>query len=207
MFGDGIEEPGYYAISLNGQTLVSSSNFGLSEATNFTVDNGILPKQSATPPTSTPAWTRLLTEEFDDGFGDFIEEGKEVLHKNAVFGRSGVTWIQVATASGEPFLSTRDIELDQQYSSFKVIVAYRTANLEEGQKFCLEYSPNTTDSWTRAGCWTSGVHCQNHVWSDLASVFRVRNIAMNSVRIRLILADGEYMDRLFIDRIKISAAL
>lgn len=204
--GDGIEDPGYYTITLNGQTLASNSNFGMSETTNFTIGY-FLPRQPASDPTSIATWRMLLVEDFDSGFGKFINEGREVLYKSSIFGRMGVAFIQVATASGEPYLSTNEIEMDEPYSKFKVVVTYRTANFEDGQSFCIEYSPNNASTWNRAKCWSSGVHFENGVWNDnVSSVFQIENQAadMNSLRIRLILTGGSYMNRVYIDSFQLS---
>jgi hypothetical protein len=206
-FGDGIEDPGYYTISLDGQPLASNSNFGSSESTNFTIDTAFSARQPASQPSSAPMWRTLLAEDFESGFGDFIHEGKEILHKSSIFGRRGVAFLQVATAYGQPSLSTEEIVMDNPYSNFEVSVSYRTANLDDG-KFCLEYSPNNSTSWNRAQCWRSGFHFENGVWNDDVSVvFQIQDVDVDSMRIRLILVDGVYMDRIFIDRVKVSGML
>lgn len=208
LFGDGIQEPGYYTISLNGEPLAHGSNFGSYETTNFTVNTGFLPRQdSVVEPANMPEWRTLLVEDFDDGFGEFMHDGSEISHKTSIFGRRGVAFIQVASRFGRPSLSTDQIEMDEPYSNFEVVVSYRTANLDDGQQFCLEYSPNNATTWNRAECWRNGFHFENGIWDDVAAVFQVQNDGMDSMRIRLILTDGTYMDRLFIDRVEVSGML
>ena len=64
-----------------------------------------------------------------------------------------------------------------------------------------------TTNWSRAVCWMSGFHFENRMWNDRVSgLFQVQD-DIDSLRIRLILADGNYMDRLFIDRVTISGML
>lgn len=207
-FGDGIQDPGYYTISLNGQPLASNANFGSYETTNFTIYNGFSPRQDpVSEPTPTPIRRTLLVEDFDNGFGEFIKNGKEISHKTSLFGRKGVAFIQVATASGMPSLSTNEIELEEPYSNIEVLLSYRTANLDDGQQLCLEYSPNNTTDFVRTHCWRSGFHFENGVWNDdVSAMFQVQDAEMDSLRIRLIL-DGEYMDRIFIDKVVVSGML
>lgn len=209
MFGDGIAEPGYYTISLNGEALASGSNFGSYETTNFTVNTGFLPRQDPVDePSTMPIWRTLLSEDFEDGFGEFNHQGSEISHKSSIFGRRGVAFIQVATASGQPSLSTEEIKMEEPYSFFEVVMSYRTANLDDGQQICLEYSPNNATDWNRAECWRNGFHFENGVWNDdVSAVFQVQDAYIESVKIRLILTDGTYMDRLFVDRVKVSGML
>ena len=220
MFGDGISDPGYYTISLNGQTLASNSNFGSSETTSFTIDSDYLSMQDESRPVAT--WRTLLDEHFEGGFGSFVRVGDEITHKTSLFGRRGVAFIQVVTPNGQPSLTTNEIEMDEAYSTFEVELSYRTANMDDGQQFCLEYSTfsnNTlsenmtawiragTTNWSRAVCWMSGFHFENRMWNDhVSGLFQVQD-DIDSLRIRLILADGNYMDRLFIDRVTISGML
>lgn len=208
LFGDGIQDPGYYTISLNGQPLASNANFGSYETTNFTIDNGFSPRQDPlSEPTPTPTWRTLLVEDFDDGFGAFIQDGREILHKTSIFGRRGVAYIQVPTAYGRPSISTNEIELKEPYSNIEVLLSYRTANLDDGQQFCLEYSPNNATDFLRTHCWRSGFHFENGVWNDdVSAMFQIQDEDMDSLRIRLIL-DGEYMDRIFIDKVIVSGML
>ena len=207
LFGDGIEEPGYYTISLNGRTLATNSNFGSFETTNFTIDTGFLPRQDVASPVSAPSWRTLLFEDFESGFGEFSREGREITLKTSIFGRRGVAFIQVPTYSGQPSLSTDEINMDEPFSKFEVVLSYRTANLDDGQQFCLEYSNNNATFWNRFQCWRSGFHFENGQWNDDAAVFHVEDYEMNSLRIRLILLDGNYMDRILIDKFKVSGML
>ena len=204
LFGDGIEEPGYYTISLNGRTLATNSNFGSFETTNFTIDTSFLPRQDVVSPTSAPAWRTLLLEDFESGFGEFIHEGREITHKTSIFGRRGVAFIQVPTNSGRPSLSTDEIDMNEPFSQFEVLLSYRTANLDDGQQFCLEYANNNITSWNRVQCWRNGFHFENGQWKDDVVVFQAEGEGLNSLRIRLILPDGKYMDRILIDSIKVS---
>eukprot|EP00804_Cyclotella_cryptica_P021633 CCRYP_020645-RB/>CCRYP_020645-RB protein AED:0.03 eAED:0.03 QI:160/1/1/1/1/1/5/478/778 len=208
MFGDGIVEQGYYSITLNGQVLASNSNFGKSESTNFTIGS-FLPRQPASQPTSSPTWRMLFEEEFDSGLGKFITEGREVLHKNSIFGRKGVAFIQVTTAVGKPFLLSDEIEIGGPYTKFKVALTYRTAKFDNGQVLCIEYSPNNATMWNRAKCWSKGVHFENGVWNDDASVFKVEDQGTdtNSLQIRIIVPDGSYMNRVFIDNVTLSGMI
>lgn len=158
-------------------------------------------------------------EEFDEGFGNFIQEGDEITHKTSLFGRRGVAFIQVATRNGQLSLTTNEIEIDEPYSTFEVELSYRTANMDDGQQFCLEYSTFSnstmienmtgwiraeTTIWSRAVCWMSGFHFENGMWNDhISGLFQIQDDT-DSLRIRLILANGSYMDRLFIDRVTVS---
>jgi len=198
-FGDGINAPGYYTIYLDGEVLATNSNFGSSETTRFLIESST-PVEVRQP---TDEWVKLMYEDFIDGLGTFSQGGDDVLYANEMFGRQGLVCIQDGSNFGQANVYSNDITLDQAYSRFKVIFSYRASGMEEGERFCLDYSSDGGSSWSKANCWRSGLSFYNGVWYDDVSVVFQPKTVVDSISVRFRGLAGDDTDRVYLDQVQL----
>lgn len=197
VFGDGINEPGYYSITLNSLVLAGGSHFGSSESTQFTVG---LPFD-ARQPESDGTWVELLDENFSNGFGSFIDGGNDVIHLSEAYGRSGVVRINDGNRR-QSLVYSKALTMKQYYAKFKVVFSFYASGMEEGDKLCIDYSNNSGSAWRKAECLVSGPDFDNGIWIDGFSVlFEALGVSSNIIQIRLRCKTQAGSGSIIVDRI------
>eukprot|EP00571_Detonula_confervacea_P016891 CAMPEP_0172302312 /NCGR_PEP_ID=MMETSP1058-20130122/4033_1 /TAXON_ID=83371 /ORGANISM="Detonula confervacea, Strain CCMP 353" /LENGTH=822 /DNA_ID=CAMNT_0013012737 /DNA_START=87 /DNA_END=2555 /DNA_ORIENTATION=- len=202
-WGDGIQEPGHYAITFNEQILNSNSNFGYSETTQFKIGDSSSPLGVLQP-----IWTSILNENFSNGLGKFNDGGDDAMYLSSKFGRNGLVMIKSGSDNyDEASIYSNNISLNNRgYTKFKVVFSFYGAGMEIGDRFCLDYKANGASKWIKAKCWRSGQNFdfEDGMWNDNTdSVFRPTAIITNSISIRFRGFSEENFDRVFIDKIQL----
>jgi len=152
-FGDGLDEPGSYTLTLYDIVFETKPNFGFSETTTFVVGN------PAEAEASQPSWNSIMSEAFDNGFGEeFVSGGLDTIYTTSKFGRSGLVMIKHGINNyNEASISSRNISLINDHGGgflkFKVVFSFYASNLEEKDGFCLDYQANEATTWSKAKCW------------------------------------------------------
>ena len=175
-------------------------NFGFSETTTFVVRN------PAEAEASHPSWHSIISESFDNGFGEeFISGGLDAMYTANKFGRSGLVMIKHGINNyNEASISSRNISLIKDHGGsfvkFKVVFSFFASNLEEKDGFCLDYQTNEATTWSNTACWLqldTGRWNDNVVW-----VFEPGEATLlTSIRIRFRGFLANNMKRVFIDKI------
>ena len=203
-FGDGINQPGYYTLKLNGNTLVTNNKFGNFETTRFVV-NATTTQLDARHPD--PTWTSILYEDFDDGIGAFIDGGQDAAYVESRFGRTGLVMVKSGSINfKQASIYSDNIQLNDSggYTQFMVVFSYYASNTGTSDGFCLEYQADGASIWAVAKCWQNGDDFENQKWYDDESlVFRPSTDLSTSISIRFRGDSDDVMDRLFFDKIEL----
>ena len=201
-FGDGLNQPGYYAIKLNGNILVTNSKFGNSETTSFVINATITQLDARQP---NPTWTSILYEGFDNGVGEFVDGGLDAAYVDVRFGRNGLAMVKSGRIDYEQAsIYSSNIQLDDYggFTQFKVVFSYYTSNTGADDGFCLDYRANGASEWILAKCWENGLDFENRKWYDDESlVFRTELSTSISIRFRGFSSD--ISNRIFFDEIEL----
>jgi hypothetical protein len=205
-FGDGLNQPGYYSLKLNGNILVTNSKFGNSETTSFVINATIADLDARQPD---PTWTSILYEGFDSGIGKFIDGGVDAAYVDSRFERNGLVMVKSGRVNyGQASIYSNNIQLDDAggYTLFKVVFSYYASQIEINDGFCLDYQANGDSDWTMAKCWEKGVDFDNRKWYDDESLeFRpgTGTDLSISISIRFRGFSADVTNRIFFDKIEL----
>lgn len=192
-FGDGIIEPGFYRITLNGEILRSKSSFGSEESTEFVIG-------------STPEDTIILEENFEFGYGQFNAGGRDVSHYSNVLDRNGVVHLVSGNDMASSIYSDRMSLADKSYAKIKVTFSFYGNSMEFYEKICVDYMVNNVQDWQEVKCFASGISFVNGRWYDNGTAFiklRAGN-NINSMRVRFRCNASSIHDDILIDQVKIT---
>eukprot|EP00578_Thalassiosira_sp_NH16_P010537 CAMPEP_0181112464 /NCGR_PEP_ID=MMETSP1071-20121207/19828_1 /TAXON_ID=35127 /ORGANISM="Thalassiosira sp., Strain NH16" /LENGTH=808 /DNA_ID=CAMNT_0023196437 /DNA_START=68 /DNA_END=2494 /DNA_ORIENTATION=+ len=203
IYGDGITKPGYYSISLDGNTLATNSDFGSSETTQFTVS------EPSSSPAGSSKWESLLFDDFGNGFGNnFYDGGVDAMYAGDKFGRNGLVVVKRGIGNGEiASIYSKNMLLEDRggFTKFKVVFSFYANNsIERDDGFCLDYKANRASTWSRANCWESMKDFENGKWyDDTRWKFQPPARVTKSIRIRFRGFSTENNDRIFFDKVEL----
>ena len=208
-----------YSPTLNGWIRTYTNVISASGPTTFGQDankevyvgfaNGVVKRIRSSTPASKPsatqqyAWTVIFNENFNNGFGRFIDGGAGAMHVNSRFGRNGLVMLKNGASNPAQFTS-RNVQLSakRHYSNFRVVFSFYANGMGSNDRFCLDYSVDGGSSWSRAQCATgfvNGKWINNKTWLFQTPVNR------RTIRIRFRGLSRTDLSRVFIDKIQFSA--
>ncbi|KAL3798180.1 hypothetical protein HJC23_005741 [Cyclotella cryptica] len=136
-------------------------------------------------------WVQIIDDNFDNGFGSFVDGGSNVIHYAAFKDRSGVIAVQGAEGS-ETSLVTKRIRLGESigdghiHSNFKVVFSHYSYGMKSKDGYCMDYSVDNGLNWHAEKCWNTDVDFHNDIWyDDVEVVFEPQVVDTLTLRIRL----------------------
>ena len=154
-------------------------------------------------------WVTILDENFESGFGYFIDKDTTAVLYDIFEGRAGVIAIQDAPDSDNSSLVSKTIKLGEAigdgkiHSKFKVAFSYYALNMESNDGFCFDYSTDGGLSWNNEQCWHKGVDFDNDKWNDDNEVIFEPNVT-SSITLRFRCNANSDSDSVMIDNIHLS---
>ena len=183
---------------------MTNSKFGKSETTSFII-NATTTQLDARQPD--PAWIPILSEGFDNGFGQFFDGGTDAAYVDSRFGRNGLVMVKSGRANyDQASIYSDNIQLSDSggYSQFMVALSYYASNTGVDDGFCLDYQANGDSDWAMAKCWENGADFDNRKWYDDESfVFMTGTGTATSISIRFRGFSADITNRIFIDKIEL----
>ncbi len=205
---NGIEDPGYYSISLNGIELRRNSSFGVYENTRFVVKDTAMPSlakgaggslfSDETLPIN-QSWRIIMTEDFENGFGRFRTGGLGVTHSDEAYLRHGVVQIE----GGDYSSIYETVHIETRFTRYRATISFYAEEMDVDDSFCLDFSINDGMHWQEGSCWHSSVDFENGAWDDITAEFEATGVNSTlGIRFRCA-ADSNVDDKLYIDRIQL----
>jgi hypothetical protein len=154
-------------------------------------------------------WVAIIDENFEHGFGYFVDDDTTAVLYDNFEGRTGVVAIQDGDAKSNSSVVSKTIRLGEAigdgmvHSKFKVVFSYYAYSMEIGDSFCFEYSVDAGDTWQSEKCWTIATDFENDKWYDDVTVtFAPQNVAKLTLRFRCNASSRS--DMVMIDSVQLS---
>ncbi|MEM6630148.1 MAG: discoidin domain-containing protein [Bacteroidota bacterium] len=151
--------------------------------------------------TSTPTGPVINTEDFEAGWGSWIDGGGDATRvNNSAYANSGNYSIRLRDNSGSASSTWINLNLST-YSEITVDFSFYAVGMESGEDFFLEYSSNNGGSYTTIGEWDSGDEFENEVRYNES--ITIQGPFTSSSRIRFRCDASGNADEVFLDDIVI----
>lgn len=148
-------------------------------------------------------WTKIVSEDFESGYGSFNDGGSDVAYYKNVKGRTGVIRIQDGNGRRSSVFSNKLDNSQTNFSQFRVNFSFFANSMETNDKFCLDYSVNGGTVWRKQKCWKSGTNFENLQWYDDMSISFTPPSGSDSLVIRFRCNGDSAQDDILIDSIEI----
>jgi len=196
-YGDGIAEPGYYRLTVNGEVLVLSRDFGAERSTDFVI--------GSTPGGTFATDATILEEDFESDFGQFIA-GDDVKYYAKLRGRDGVVRLENGNLSASSMIWYDKIPLaNESYADIEVAFSFYGNRMEYNEQICVDYMVNNDKKWAEVECFASGIDFSNYRWYDEVKVsFPLPGGSIDSIGVRFRCDANHNDDDILIDQVKIA---
>ena len=128
-------------------------------------------------------WVKIIDEDFENGFGFFVDQDTTAVLYDTFEGRSGVVGIQEGNSQSNSAVVSKTIRLGHDigdgkvHSKFKVVFSYYAHEMESNDSFCFEHSTDGGSTWHTEQCWTKDVDYENETWyDDVSVIFEPENV-------------------------------
>lgn len=154
-------------------------------------------------------WVAIIDENFENGFGYFLDEDTTAVLYETFEDKLGVIAIQDGPDSEKSSLVSKTIELgesigdDMIHSKFKVVFSYYASKMESFDGFCFDYSIDGGSSWKSEQCWHKDEDFDNDMWNvDTVIIFEPE--FARSITLRFRCNSTSSSDAVMIDKMQLS---
>jgi len=170
----GNTNPGLISTTLNGSQLTLSYAVGQSGVADVTIRavdrlNTMAVDTFHVEVTATATWTNLLSENFDGGWGDWVDGGVDAQVVTSANGAGGTASLNLQDDSGDVSAAWLANALDlTSYSQFKIEFTYMPISFENAENFFLEYSDDGGATWVVLRDFVNGTDFTNGTRENVA---------------------------------------
>ncbi len=191
--------------TVNTSGLVTALSAGTATITVTTQDGGFTANSSITV-TSGGSWTTINSENFESGWGIWVDGGTDALRYTggSTYAHQGSAALDIQDNTTTSVISTGNLSL-ASYSQVKVDYWFKAASMEAGEDFWLQISTDGGTNYSTVKSWIAGTDFSNDVFYSQS--FTISSVTLtNTTRIRFRCDASDDNDDIYLDEIVISAS-
>lgn len=145
-------------------------------------------------------WTQIFSENFDNGFGRFVDGGLDARHYDEAKFRKGLIRLQNKGINRADAYTAEGYDVSN-FNTCQTRIDFMTIAFEkDGDEFCVEYSGDGQD-WDDAKCYNANNYNNKRWWDGEVAPFGVKNL--DEVWIRLRCKANNRKDDVLVDHIEL----
>jgi hypothetical protein len=199
------------------QSNPSYTDTGLSPETTYTYrvkardlsfnqnETGYSSSESSTTDAGGVGWTPIIYDDFESGFGNWIDGGTDcLLYTSGTYAYQGNAAINLQDNTSTSVMSTNNLALSA-YTEVKVDFAYRAQSMDNSKEdFWLQISTNGGSSYTTVKSWVKSIDFENGLFYTESVTITGYNLT-DQTRLRFRCDASGNIDDVYIDVVDVSA--